>query len=99
MPRVRAGAPLAGRSNGFARGTMGVSVHSAPESKGAGARRPPRSHPIRVVLGEDDFLAREGITAVLDQLDEIELVGSSSDLDTLRAEIDDHDPDVVVTDI
>ena len=55
--------------------------------------------PIRVVLAEDDFLAREGITAVLDGVDGIELVASCGDLDTLRAEIDRTGPDVVLTDI
>jgi DNA-binding NarL/FixJ family response regulator len=54
---------------------------------------------IRVALAEDNFLAREGITAVLEGLDGIELVASCGDLDTLRAEIERTGPDVVVTDI
>jgi DNA-binding NarL/FixJ family response regulator len=54
---------------------------------------------IRVVLAEDDFLAREGITRVLERLDGIELVASCGDLDTLRAEIERTNPDVVLTDI
>jgi DNA-binding NarL/FixJ family response regulator len=54
---------------------------------------------IRVVLGEDDFLVREGITAMLDGLDGIELVAVCRDLDSLRADIERTEPDVVVTDI
>ena len=54
---------------------------------------------IRVVLAEADFLAREGITRVLERLDGIELVASCADLDTLRAEIERTYPDVVLTDV
>jgi DNA-binding NarL/FixJ family response regulator len=57
------------------------------------------SRALRVVLGEDNFLAREGITAVLERLDGIELVAACGDLDSLRAEIDASEPDVVLTDI
>jgi DNA-binding NarL/FixJ family response regulator len=54
---------------------------------------------IRVVLGEDSFLAREAIEGVLRLTEEIELVAACSDLDSLWAAIDEHLPDVVVTDI
>jgi DNA-binding NarL/FixJ family response regulator len=54
---------------------------------------------IRVVLGEDSFLAREAIEGVLQRTDGIELVAACSDLDSLRATIDETLPDVVVTDI
>lgn len=54
---------------------------------------------IRVVLGEDSFLAREAISGVLERVDGIELVAACEDLDTLRAAIDETRPDVVMTDI
>ena len=54
---------------------------------------------IRVVLGEDSFLAREAIAGVLERADGIELVADCSDLETLRAAIEEERPDVVVTDI
>jgi DNA-binding NarL/FixJ family response regulator len=54
---------------------------------------------IRVVLAEDSFLAREAIEGVLRLTEEIELVAACSDLDSLWAAIDEHLPDVVVTDI
>jgi DNA-binding NarL/FixJ family response regulator len=54
---------------------------------------------IRVVLGEDDFLDREGIASVLGRLDRIELVATCRDLETLRAAVEQVRPDVVVTDV
>jgi DNA-binding NarL/FixJ family response regulator len=54
---------------------------------------------IRVVLGEDSFLAREGIASVLRKLDDVELVETAGDLDELRAAVERSTPDVVVTDI
>jgi DNA-binding NarL/FixJ family response regulator len=54
---------------------------------------------IRLILGEDSYLAREGIQRVLDRADDVDLVGSYGDLDEVTAAIDEHVPDVVVTDI
>jgi DNA-binding NarL/FixJ family response regulator len=55
--------------------------------------------PIRVVVGEDSFLAREAISALLTGADGVELVATCEDADTLRATIDKERPDVVLTDI
>ena len=54
---------------------------------------------IRVVLGEDSFLAREAVGSVLESADGVELVAAAGDLDSLRALIEAERPDVVVTDI
>jgi DNA-binding NarL/FixJ family response regulator len=54
---------------------------------------------IRVVLGEDSFLVREGVASILRNLDDVELVETASDLDDLRAVVNRTTPDVVVTDI
>jgi DNA-binding NarL/FixJ family response regulator len=54
---------------------------------------------IRVVVGEDSFLVREGIASVLGSLDGIELVETAGDLESLRASVERSGPDVVVTDI
>src|SRR6185295_18613130 len=54
---------------------------------------------IRVVLGDDSYLAREGITRALESIDDVELVASAADLDELSRLIEELDPDVVVTDI
>ena len=55
--------------------------------------------PIRVVLAEDSFIAREGIVRALEGIEEVDLVATCGDLDELRAAIDETDPDLVLTDI
>jgi DNA-binding NarL/FixJ family response regulator len=54
---------------------------------------------IRVILGEDSYLAREGIERVLERTDGVELVGTYGDLDGLSAAVERDRPDVVLTDI
>jgi class 3 adenylate cyclase/ActR/RegA family two-component response regulator len=54
---------------------------------------------ITVVLGEDNVLVREGVRALLDASDGIEVVGVAGDAPTLMAAAEEHSPDVVVTDI
>ena len=54
---------------------------------------------IRVILGEDSYLAREGIERVLERTDGVELVGTYADLDGLTAAVERDRPDVVLTDI
>ncbi|MEO8292209.1 MAG: adenylate/guanylate cyclase domain-containing protein [Actinomycetota bacterium] len=54
---------------------------------------------IRVVLGEDNVLVREGVRALLNSYDDIEVVGVAEDAPTLLATAAEHTPDVVVTDI
>jgi DNA-binding NarL/FixJ family response regulator len=54
---------------------------------------------IRVVLAEDSYLAREGISRALESVDGIELLATCGDLDSLRAAVDELLPDVLLTDI
>jgi DNA-binding NarL/FixJ family response regulator len=55
--------------------------------------------PIRVVLGEDNYLLREGIGQLLATQDRIEVVGTGEDLAGVQRAIADMHLDVVVTDI
>jgi DNA-binding NarL/FixJ family response regulator len=55
--------------------------------------------PIRVVLADDSFIVREGVSELLQSVDELDLVATCDDLDSLEAAIDREHPDVVVTDI
>jgi DNA-binding NarL/FixJ family response regulator len=54
---------------------------------------------IRVVFGEDSYLAREAILRVLEEEEDIEVVETCSDFDSLRLTVQDVEPDVVLTDI
>lgn len=54
---------------------------------------------LRIVLGEDSYLAREGIMRALEDVEDVDVVATCSDLDGLRAAIEDVRPDVVLTDI
>ena len=54
---------------------------------------------IRVVCGEDSYIAREGILRALEDEEDIEVVATCGDFDSLRALVDDLVPDVVLTDI
>jgi len=55
--------------------------------------------PIRVVLGEDSLLVREGVKQLLDADPEIEVIAAVGDLDSLRSVCRRERPSVVVTDI
>src|SRR5215469_10327182 len=59
----------------------------------------PSVSPIRVVVGEDSYLAREAIARVLESEEDIVIVASGEDLDSLRRAVDSERPDVVLTDI
>jgi DNA-binding NarL/FixJ family response regulator len=63
------------------------------------ARRVAKVEPLRVVLGEDDYLVREGITQLLRGEETIELVAVAHDLHSVADAVDEHEPDVLVTDI
>jgi DNA-binding NarL/FixJ family response regulator len=54
---------------------------------------------IRIVLGEDSYLSREGIIRILDDVDDVEIVATCPDLDSLRETVAAVRPDVVLTDI
>jgi DNA-binding NarL/FixJ family response regulator len=55
--------------------------------------------PIRVVLGEDSLLVREGVKQLLDIDPGIDVVAAVGDLESLRDACDRERPEVVITDI
>jgi DNA-binding NarL/FixJ family response regulator len=55
--------------------------------------------PLRLVFAEDNYLVREGTAALLEAVSDIELAAAVSDLDSLMAAVDEHRPNVVLTDI
>jgi len=54
---------------------------------------------IRVVLGEDNYLVREGLRRLLASAEGVEVQAECEDLGSLLKEIDERRPDVVLTDI
>ncbi len=54
---------------------------------------------LRVVLADDNVFIRTGVRAMLDALPGFSLVAECGDADELRAAVDLHRPDVVLTDI
>jgi DNA-binding NarL/FixJ family response regulator len=54
---------------------------------------------LRVVLAEDNYLVREGVRRLLETTGEVDLVAACEDYDQLVSAIDEHPPDVVLTDI
>ena len=54
---------------------------------------------IRVLVADDDYLAREGIARALEMVEDVRVVGSCEDLDSALAAVADVVPDVVLTDI
>jgi DNA-binding NarL/FixJ family response regulator len=54
---------------------------------------------LRVAVGEDSYLLREGIVRMLDNDPEVKVVGAAGDLHQLLRLVDEAEPDVVLTDI
>jgi DNA-binding NarL/FixJ family response regulator len=71
----------------------------------AGGLRPGRRRedtervPITVVLAEDSYLMREGVSRLLETDPGIDLIAATADLEHLVMTVDEQLPDVVVTDI
>lgn len=57
------------------------------------------SVPIRVVLAEDNYIVRRGLTTLIESESEIKLVATCGDLDALLRLVDETDAKVVLTDI
>lgn len=54
---------------------------------------------VRVVLAEDNYLVREGVRQLIEMQPELELLAVCADRDSLLRAVDEHHPDVVLTDI
>lgn len=54
---------------------------------------------IRVLLAEDSYVVREGVRALIETQETLELVGICGDLPALMTAVEEQRPDVVLTDI
>ncbi len=55
--------------------------------------------PLRVIFADDNYLVREGVAALLAEVDGIELVGTAADPHSLLKSVSENSPDAVLTDI
>ena len=53
----------------------------------------------RVVIADDAMLLRQGVVSVLATLDDVEVVAEADDHPSLLAAVDEHRPDLVITDV
>jgi DNA-binding NarL/FixJ family response regulator len=70
---------------------MGSRSRSAPEERDG--------MEIRVLVAEDEYLAREGIARALDMVGDVRIVATCPDLESARATVAESAPDVVLADI
>jgi DNA-binding NarL/FixJ family response regulator len=84
-------------SHGSDQGGTTTSGRPTPGRRAAAGRG--ASKRIRVLVGEDAYLVREGIAAGLREAAAIEVVGAEGELDSLRTAVAELVPDVVLTDI
>ena len=54
---------------------------------------------LRVVLAEDSYLMREGVSRLLESGGDVHVAATCTDLPSLLAAVEQHSPDVLVTDI
>lgn len=54
---------------------------------------------LRVVFAEDNYLVRQGVTSLLTEVEDIEVVAVATDLASLLVSVAEASPDVVLTDI
>jgi DNA-binding NarL/FixJ family response regulator len=59
----------------------------------------PEPRVYRVVVADDTYLIREGLRQALEREELVEVVAYSSDLASLLRDVEEHRPDVVITDI
>ena len=53
----------------------------------------------RIVIADDALLLRQGVSAVLATLGDVEVVAEAEDHPGLMAAVDEHRPDLVITDV
>jgi DNA-binding NarL/FixJ family response regulator len=54
---------------------------------------------LRVVFADDNYLVREGVAALLSEVDDIDLIETVADPNSLLKSVAEHQPDAVLTDI
>ncbi|MBV2363900.1 response regulator transcription factor [Streptomonospora nanhaiensis] len=83
---------------------MAATEHSGPDGAAHGREQRPRESPapagppVRTVLAEDGVLLREGLSGLLERFG-FTVAAAVGDAEELQAAVEEHEPDLVVTDI
>jgi DNA-binding NarL/FixJ family response regulator len=85
--------------NGRRTSVASVLAHAREPHRGSAPALADRDGPIRVVLADDSYLIREALREILAPVDDVELIATFGDGDSLRAAVEADPPDVIVTDI
>lgn len=83
------------------RGDAGTTSDRAASALASAATRPVTLGRValRIVLADDSYLVREGVSLLVEAAEGVELAGTAADHAALLRAVDEHAPDVVVTDI
>jgi DNA-binding NarL/FixJ family response regulator len=87
------------RGNGQRTSVATALAHARGAGPRTGTTTAGRDWPIRVVLADDSYLIREALQEILAPVDQVELVATFADGDSLLAAVDTNRPDVIITDI
>ena len=96
----RGARPAGGAVRRIGRSGRGARRDRAEPERGQGGRADySSSMALRVVFADDSFLVRQGVAALLAEVDDVELVDSLVDSESLVESVARHQPDVALTDI
>jgi DNA-binding NarL/FixJ family response regulator len=60
---------------------------------------PTTDDPIRLVVADDTMIVRQGVVSIVDRVPGVTVVAQCGDLPSLLDAVDEHEPDVVLTDV
>ena len=87
------------RHNGQRTSVATALAHARGTRPGPATGHLDRDGPIRVVLADDSYLIREAVREILATVDQVELVATYADGESLLAAVETNSPDVIITDI
>ena len=87
------------RGNGQRTSVAAALAHARGAHARTATASPDRDGPIRVVLADDSYLIREAVREILAPVDQVELVATFGDGESLLAAVETNAPDVIITDI
>jgi DNA-binding NarL/FixJ family response regulator len=87
------------RANGRRTSVATALAHARVARRKTATASRDRDGPIRVVLADDSYLIREALQEILAPVDQVELIATFADGDSILAAVETDLPDVIITDI